>query len=53
MNKSHAEISISEASHKSARHAKEKKKRIARKIPHDGYEISKGLVDYLIENTVY
>ena len=53
MNKSHLDLSISGESNKSPRHAKDKKNKISKKIPHDSYEISKDLVEYIIENSIY
>lgn len=53
MNKSHLDLSISGDSNKSPKHIKDKRKRTSRKMPHDAYEISRNLVDNIIENSMY
>jgi len=53
MNKSRLDLSISGDSNKSPKHIKDKRKRTSRKIPHDAYEISRNLLDNIIENSMY
>ena len=50
MNKSHLDQSISGESNKSPRNCK--KNRMTSKIPNNSYEISRDLVDYLIDNSI-
>ena len=53
MKKSQLDLSYSGDSNKSPRQKKEKRKRTSRKIPHDAYEISRNLLDNIIENSMY
>jgi hypothetical protein len=53
MNKSHLDLSISGESNKSPKLIKNKKYRASRKVPYDSYEISKNLIDFIIENSMY